>query len=1747
MDCSRSSLRKLVATVMWFLATGVLLAATPALAADWYASPAGDDTNDCASVATPCKTIQAAINKAATAGDTLSVIAGTYVENVVVNKTVTIKGPKAGIAGYDTARDGSGEAVIKPATGVGISISANEAIVDGLTVQANGGSGLQSGGRNGVKVLNTRFVNSANRGIYVDGPQSPTGWLIEGNLFDTLTGTSSTAITMVNTKDLAILDNVIRNVTYQGVQLSNAQTAEIRGNNISNTQFDGINVANGNGVVIAGNTIASVNQQNGADRGAVRLYAGMTGVSVVCNDIDATNGGIALRAGTSSGLTVFHNAVVGGTSVVSYWTDGADIGSNWYGGNAATVGGDNATELHIADALPANPIGDADCGDNSAVSLVAYAGTADQSTKVDTAFDPLRARVQDILGGAVVGQPITLVANTVAGATAVLGTPSGNGNYNGELISTATANSVVGGPYTVDAESPGFTTAFTLRNIIGDATITLDAGSLSAVYDTTAHAVTAQTIPAGLSYSVTYDGVATEPTDVGTYAVVASVTDSNYSGTASGTLTITEAAGTVEWLTTIFIYDGSTHTPTARIEQEPASACVVSGTVGPDVGNYPVTATCTGNNYTASGGTTAEVTQATATIAFSHLVQQEDGSPKSVVVTTTPAGLPVTVTYDGSTTPPSAVGSYVVVATVVDTNYMGSANATLQIVQNTSDIALQLNGPIAGIHVGQPAQYVGILRADPLPDPSRLFFVEVRLSKSTGVMQESDLAKMELYNGGTWEDATGQLPFNQDGNDLVYLFPKPAMDDGFPIDAAEWSWQFRFTYADAATYTATARVVDAADMSQVSAPVTIWTEVMPPSTDVSLQLNGPVAGVEVDVPVAYIGRLVNAGPALSEKVFVKVRVELDGGTLAAGDVSADVWDGGAWVPGIFTVVAGGLEVDFPDSAGFDLPSPFDYTHQFRITYHVPGLFSASAQVVGVDFPNNVYATSSMYTQVVPQSADVSLQVNGPVAGVEVDVPAAYIGRLTNHGPALTENAFVKVHITHDGGPLVATDVTTEVLSGTSWIEGVLIPDGNGGLEVDFPDSNGFPIDAGFDYTHHFRITYHKPGVFNATATLVGVNSSDIYAMSAMYTEVVPRSAVTASVLIDPASLHVTYDGQPHAAAVSSTPVVQDITVTYDGSSTTPIDAGSYVVVATVVDPVYVGSASAILVIDQAVGSVMFGATNFGFDGLPHATTAVIAQEPADVAACTLTGSSGAYPRTDAGSSTVNAACVGSNYTANGSSTVVVSPKTVTITLAGTGSFPYDGNPHAATATVTGEVSGFPVSAQVQYNPGGSSAPVAVGSYGVTASIAAGGNYTAVDVYGTIIIASASATVSLGNLSQTYDGTPREVTVTTTPTGLATQVTYDDSSTAPTNAGTYTVVATITEPGYSGSASGTLVVDKQAATVTLSDTTQVYDGSPKPVTVVTAPAGLDADVTYDGSSAPPSAIGNYAVVATVTDVNYTGSASGILAIVAADAPDLSVSMSNGRNFVQYGKLLTYVITVNNVGNVPVSGASVIDVLPPELEQASWTCMALGTATCTASGNGDINDTVDVPVGGGLLYMLTARVVDAPVSDRIINQVTVSATGDVNPANDTATDTTDAVLFRDGFEMGGDGAQPIDSEQPVIEMTTLAGEATLSLNLAHAWHGDIVLTTIAHGSATGGATFRVEGIHVNGMWHVRLVADDGHGERASAWSTIADGGSQLALGLATAGGTTRVMLAGADQDLELTVPTTTFRVMLGAGNR
>ena len=178
----------------------------------------------------------------------------------------------------------------------------------------------------------------------------------------------------------------------------------------------------------------------------------------------------------------------------------------------------------------------------------------------------------------------------------------------------------------------------------------------------------------------------------------------------------------------------------------------------------------------------------------------------------------------------------------------------------------------------------------------------------------------------------------------------------------------------------------------------------------------------------------------------------------------------------------------------------------------------------------------------------------------------------------------------------------------------------------------------------------------------------------------------------------------------------------------------------------------------------------------------------------------------------------------------------------------------------------------------------------------------------LTISKATATLTISGTNQIYNGSARSVSVSTTPSGLSNTVSYNGSSSAPTNAGTYTVVATITDSNYQGSVTNTLTVAKATATITLGDLNQNYNGSARPVSVSTTPPNLFTTITYGGNATVPTNPGSYPILAIMNESNYEGSATATLTISGLADPEGDTNGDGIQN------LLEYALAANSSGTI-----------------------------------------------------------------------------------------------------------------------------------------------------------------------------------------------------------------------------------------
>ena len=148
------------------------------------------------------------------------------------------------------------------------------------------------------------------------------------------------------------------------------------------------------------------------------------------------------------------------------------------------------------------------------------------------------------------------------------------------------------------------------------------------------------------------------------------------------------------------------------------------------------------------------------------------------------------------------------------------------------------------------------------------------------------------------------------------------------------------------------------------------------------------------------------------------------------------------------------------------------------------------------------------------------------------------------------------------------------------------------------------------------------------------------------------------------------------------------------------------------------------------------------------------------------------------------------------------------------------------------------------------------------------------------------------MAATYTGTAHAATVTTSPAALTYSLTYNGSNTAPTNAGSYTVVATITQAGYSGSATATLVIAKATPTITWATPASITTADGLSAKQLNATASVAGVFTYTPAIGTKSTVGkkDLSVSFVPTDsINYTSVVTNNSIVVRTAPPVVTATV------------------------------------------------------------------------------------------------------------------------------------------------------------------------------------------------------------------------------------------------------------------
>jgi hypothetical protein len=570
-------------------------------------------------------------------------------------------------------------------------VTANSRVYDGTAVASlNSGnaalSGVLVGDVANVSLGGSPVGTFASSSVATGVAVTTSGFSISGSAAPNYTLTPPTAAADITAKTVTITGVTANAKVYDGttgasLNTGNAALAGVLAGDVANVSLGGSPVgtfassgaATGITVTIAGFTISGSGAPNytltqpSAAANITAEALTITGVTANAKVYDGTtvvslNTGSAVLSGVLLGDIV--NVTIGGSPVGTFASCSVATGV------AVTTSGFSISGSAAPNYTLTQPTATADI---TAKALTVTGLTASNKAYDGTSTASLNAGSAGLSG----------VVSRDLGNVFLSGTPAGTFASTG--VGTAITVTVTGLSLGGTSAANYSLTPPTLSANISAATATVSLSSLTATYNGSAQAVTATTTPSGLPVVISYNGHTTAPTEAGTYPVSAVVQSSNYSGSASGTLTISPAAQTITFPPASGATIGTPLSLTATASSGlPITYSIASGHANlgasaltlEDGNPVVVQASQPGNNdYLAAANVTQSFNASKLTQSISYIPpsNQTTASAPFQMQATASSGLPVTFTLlDGPATlgvTSSGVGN----ASLVAVNLTGTA------------------------------------------------------------------------------------------------------------------------------------------------------------------------------------------------------------------------------------------------------------------------------------------------------------------------------------------------------------------------------------------------------------------------------------------------------------------------------------------------------------------------------------------------------------------------------------------------------------------------------------------------------------------------------------------------------------------------------------------------------------------------------------------------------------------------------------------------------------------------------------------------------------------------------------------------------------------------------------------------------------------------------------------------------------------------------------------------------------------
>jgi hypothetical protein len=976
--------------------------------------------------------------------------------------------------------------------------------------------------------------------------------------------------------------------------------------------------------------------------------------------------------------------------------------------------------------------------------------------------------------------------------------------------------------------------------------------------------------------------------------------------------------------------NAGTVTFTVMQSSTPIGSPVTSGTVssgaasvtytlpgGTSAGGYSIQAVYnTGGGFATSSDSTHTLTvgMVTVTPTLGNLLQIYTGSPLAATATTSPSGLTVNFTYNGSSTAPTAVGSYTVVGTISDENYQGSSSSTLVISQATPAIPwatpaaipygtalsatqLDASSAVAGTFVYNPAAGA-VLGVGP-----QTLSVTLTPTDSTDYMPATVYITLVVNKGApgiTWATpaaityGTALSATQLNANTTVagtYVYTPAA---GAVLTAGLQTLSVTFTPTDSSDYlTATSTVQLTVNKAT---PAISWATpaAIPYGTALSatqLDASSTVAGTFVYTPAA--GAVPTAGLQTLSVTFTPT--DSSDYTTATATVQLTVnkaapvvtWatpvaipygtalsavqlDAGSTVAGtfVYTPAAGAVPM-----AGLQTLSvtftPTDSTDYSTATATVQLTVNAAAPAIP-------WATPAAITYGTALSA-AQLDASSTVAGTFVYTPAA--GAVLTAGLQTLSVTFTPTDSSDYTTATATVQLTVNKAAPVvTWATPVAIPYGTA--------LSAAQLDAGSTVAGTFVYTPAAGAVLTAglqtlSVTFTPTDSTD-YSTATATVQLTVNKATPAISWATPAAI--TYGTTLSAAQLDASSTVAG-TYVYSPAAGAVLTAGSQTLSVTFTptdsSDYSTATATVTLTVNKATPAITLATPA----AISYGTALSAAQlDASSVVAGTYVYTPAVGAVLTAGSQTLSVTFTptdSSDYsTATSTVQLTVNKAAPVVTWAAPAAITYGTALSAAQLNAGSTVGGTYV-----YTPAAGAVPTAgLQTLSVTFTPTDSSDYSTATSTVQLTVNEAAPVVTWATPAAITYGTALSAAQLDAGSTVAGTYVYTPAAGAVPTAGLQTLSVTFTPTDSSDystvTATVTLTVNKAAATVTLGSLSQIYTGSPLAATATTVPSGLTVNITYNGSSAAPTAAGNYAVVETISDTNYQGSSSNTLVISKA---------------------------------------------------------------------------------------------------------------------------------------------------------------------------------------------------------------------------------------------------------------------------